>query len=101
MYRGARAARSGAVAIARVGLHQEQVIVLRRRTLAVPRPSTRKAVRGPAIWQTTAPTTSPVTGPAAIIARIRPLRRAAPVGSAVARAWVAMFIAANDRPQSS
>ena len=50
---------------------------------------------------TTAPTISPLTGPAAMIARILPLRRAAPVGSAVARACVAMFIAAKDNPHSS
>ena len=30
----------------------------------------------------------------------RPLRRAAPTGSAVGRAWVAMFSAAKHRPQS-
>jgi hypothetical protein len=41
---------------------------------------------------------SPLTGPAAIIARILPLRLAAPAASAVARACVAIFIAAKDNP---
>jgi hypothetical protein len=36
-----------------------------------------------------------------MIARILPLRLAAPVGSAVAKACVAMFIAAKDKPHSS
>jgi hypothetical protein len=36
-----------------------------------------------------------------MMARILPLRLAAPVGSAVARACVAMFIAAKDNPHSS
>ena len=40
-------------------------------------------------------------GPLAMIARLRPLRRAAPVASDVARAWVAMFMAAKDRPHIS
>src|SRR3954466_7059050 len=66
-----------------------------------PEERTRNASRGPARWDTTAPTNSPLTGPAAMIARILPLRFAAPVGSAVARAWVAMFIAANDKPHNS
>jgi hypothetical protein len=39
---------------------------------------------------------SPLTGPAAMMARILPLRLAAPVGSAVARACVARKVASTD-----
>ena len=63
--------------------------------------SSRNAARGPANCATIAPATSPLTGPAAMIERIVPLRRAAPVGSAVASACVATFIAAKARPHSS
>lgn len=56
---------------------------------------------GPTYSAATAPTSRPTIGPVAMIARAVPLRRAAPVGSAVASAWVAMFIAAKASPQSS
>jgi hypothetical protein len=35
-----------------------------------------------------------------MMARLRPLRRAAPSVSAVARAWVAMFMAAKEMPHT-
>ena len=54
---------------------------------------------GPAHSDTSAPIIKPAIGPQAMIARLLPLRRAAANGSAVASAWVAMFIAANDNPQ--
>lgn len=63
--------------------------------------SSQKMVRGPLQCASTAPSGSATTGPSAMKARERPLRRAAPTGSAVASACVERLKAAKHRPQTS
>ncbi|MNT16647.1 hypothetical protein D3C72_1517600 [compost metagenome] len=63
--------------------------------------STPKIARGPTVYASSAPSGSASTGPVAMKARDRPLRRAAPSGSAVARACVDRLSAAKHRPQVS
>jgi hypothetical protein len=60
-----------------------------------------KIARGPIQCAINAPSGSASTGPMAMNARDRPLRRAAPIGSAVASACVDRLSAAKHRPHIS